>query len=669
MANSPRQGKWIVPAGGTWSPSSVVSVVCQLRDAGRDPASGKPTEGLAAIHVAESHKRGGLWTSILYRSFTSGDAFHDWLESYASIHRRTYIYTHSVMDTLILTGWWDRVERRGGVLVRDGKRADRRLTPAVGESERPAAMESDLTTPAEPAPGVYKIHGFVHGVQIDIVRYSTLERTVQWCRHSQYITAGEDEVAAAIGYRWRHDPTAVAGTSYAHRHPIDKAFMWCQWYRLLADWWLDIEGGPWGPTTASLALNFLRRRLPWRTVLHHHDERAGRLEAAAIHGGRRSLWYLGNIGTEATWARFAAVAPARSDRGSLNATLTHWDVRSMYPYLLSRMPFPICKIDYRRKMSVGHLRAALEHHGVLARVTLRTLSPEYPVRTDRGTIYPIGVFVTTLAGPELLHALAEDAVVEVHAAAVYRMGSPFKSAAAPLLALRHQYRESGEKGWELLAKQIANAMSGKLAPNAHHFEPRPRITPPVQWGCWRSRDLEAGTVKDYRTWCGLTWERISTPDSIRPMGAAYAYLTAYGRVMSRAYRSCLPQKSVVAMDTDGIWTIADAPAEFEFASSNDLGGAGDLQRGPTTPVARFWSPQHYWHGAGWVLSGMSRPSIDPGTATARVESRQTVIHTTREAPRPIVYRTASQVPLFDHVDNEQIDADGWIHPPKMWPEI
>jgi hypothetical protein len=664
--NNVRQGRWITPAGKTWSPSAVVSVVVQTASAGRDNATGHAASRLLRVHVAEAHRHGEIWTIPHYRSFDIGDAFHDWLEMYASHRRRTYIFSPGVMDALTLTGWWSRIEQRGCILrprVRPDDRASGRIAkPAVDPADA-AIHEWDSSSMS---PDTYIIQCVPSGIEAEICRYSTSGKSFQWTRCSQYITASEEEIARAIGHQWLLSPGAQTGTSTVFRSPQDRSFLWCKWFMAMSDWWRSIDGGPWGATTAGLAYSFLRKRIRPRTVLHHNDERCGVLESAAMFGGRRACWYLGNIGSEYMWEKFRDTAPSRSERGTILANMYHYDIRSMYPFLLSRMQFPIERIAYYRSISVDHCRDMLDTHGVIADVSMRSTTPEYPLRRDNRTIYPIGSYRTTLAGPELQLALATGDAYRVHRAAVYRLGTPFAAAADPLLAMRREYRDTGERGWEMLAKQIANSMTGRLAPRQSQWYPRPTIVPIVQWGPWRSRGPSLGEVRYYRSLAGMTWERILSIESIRPMGAAYAYLTAYGRTLTRGYRQMLDPRTILAQDTDGIWVI-DRTLESLTGSLGDIRtDAGEVYQSHVSTVGRFFGPQHYWYGDGWVLSGMRTPIVDPGTCTAHAHTAQPVVYTSPRTPDPLVFESHSHVGLHEHGILDDVDEHGWVNPPRVF---
>jgi len=329
------------------------------------------------------------------------------------------------------------------------------------------------------------------------------------------------------------------------------------------------------------------------------------------------------------------------------------------------MEYPVERIRWLPSVSPAYLLDLCQSFGVIARVVITSLTPEYPVRTPRGITYPIGTYTTTLAGPELLAACAAGEVTHVHRAAMYRLGNPFARAMDPLLRLRSEYHEQGQTGWELFVKSIMVSMSGRLAPHQYHWLPRPTTPALIPWGEWTVRDHESGSVRRFLSRSGLTWERTHTVGSIRPMAAAYAYLTAYGRTLMRLYRSRLPPRCVLAQDTDGLWCTSIARSTLGYLTDPDAAQSGDLRRKFSCRAARFWTGQHYWCGGRWVLAGIRSPSLDPGTATLRGSLEIGGLDRVGACPRPLTLSTSSTIDLHERAAQGTVSDDGWIAPPHI----
>lgn len=662
------RARWIKPAGSTYAPRCVVSVVVETEHIGRQFPAGMDASQCKRIHVAISSRPGLYWSQTKYLSFDDTDSFHNWLENFGSKRRRTYVFTHSVMDTLLLTRFFDRLQNEGCRLVEysDGaepstrRQTDLPAGPTDGEPGLPARS----VTPS----AAYSISAFIGGINASIVRYRKDSRTFQWCSHSQYCQSKESDIAAFLGHQWTDEQDSTNQTPNQYHSEIERCHLWCKYYQHLSDWWIDIDGGPWGATVAAMSYSFLRRRLTPKTVLRHNNEEVGLLEEGGIFAGRRSVWYVGNIGSETKWSYYGQSAPNRSTYGQIDRDMIHHDIRSMYPYLLSCMPYPVKLLEHRAECDISTLRDALASYGVIARVLIRSDVPEYPVRTPSGIIYPIGQYHTTLCGAELMDALGNDRVIHCGSTAIYKMGTPFKSACESLLQMRILARQQRQDSWGQFVKTLSNSMSGRIAQMPYNWVPRPDVVPLTDWGPWSTSTVGSADIQRYRSMSGMVWERVLASSKIRPMGAAYAYLTCYGRWLMGLVRKICPEQSVISQDTDGIWCLPEATRCLYTDGVIDGSMGGDLHWTKLSPVGRFYGSQHYWYGAGWVMSGSNVVAQRPKSDTIVVSERMNTVATARSLPDPIVYQRYSERTVGRISVPGEIDALGWVKPVVLWQE-
>lgn len=664
--NPASDGRWLVPATSSYGPSVVISVICELAGTGMSDSIGQVIVPAQRWHVAESHRRRDKWSHPKYQSFMNGEDLHEWLETSTSPHRRAHVFTSNVTNAFTLSRFWSRLEARGcklGGKEMGGQRGD--LNPFSDRILVESTFNS-ATLPTGESIGPYRFASIIVGGPTEIVRYKCNGRSFIWTNFSQYIDPDEAMIARALNYA-----QPVAGGErqvqpLGSPDPIGRAYLWCSFFRRLADWWTKHEGGPWGPSVASCAYSYLRRRLLPKTILRHNDERAGTLEEHAIFGGRRSIWFAGNVGDESAWEPFAADAPARSDAGTLLTSMEHHDIRSMYPFLLERMPYPVKLLGVKRSLTVSACADYLQSFGVIARVLIRPDVPEYPLRTKAGIRFPMGRFWTTLAGPELQTALSAGLVEIVAQAAVYAMGQPFKEVAGELLDFREKYREAEEPAWEAFSKSLGNSMSGRMAQRSYDWTPAPKVAARELWGPFTRRNIDTGEVRHYRALCGMVFERTECEVKCRPMGSAYAYLTAYGRVLMRWVRAMCPERSVLAQDTDGIWTTPAASKTLYQHADPLCRQRGNLHLEHPTPAGRFFGAQHYWWGHHWVLSGHAMPRIKPGTTMATIIEDHVPLFSCRDTPEPYVYHREIEREIGRVQAHGGIDDNGWISPPYEW---
>lgn len=669
MANkAPAGGTWIRPAASTYSPSVVIAVIPVTHEHSLEPKAGYRELRFQRVWVCESHRIRENWTDPHAQCFEDVDTFWDYLETGTRPGRRIHVYCPHTFEALNLLQFWKRIEEHGCTNAPPKK-------PKKAKPQDPAELVSSalrrkaaLARSAAPKDRSYRIKDVTEGATASIVRYWTNERSFLWTNFNQYVTASEDEVHTTVYHRHPALPAKKERSSAAKRDPRLRVSMWCRFFVKLCKWWIQKDGGPWGPSVASLAYSFLRRRIVPETLLtHRHDSAAG-LEEEAIFGGRRTVWYFGNVGTVDDWAAHGNDAPTRSPHGELPAGMTHHDVRSMYPYLLSRMPFPVQLMTVRREPSVAAIRDALGHYGVIAACTVETDVPEYPHRTPAGIRYPTGRFRTTLAGPELATALSAGRVMKVHGANFYALGHPFRDTCEELLALRSFYRAEHEFAMETFSKSLANAMSGKLAQRTHVWLPRPKTVAPHRWGPWSRLNADTGAITTFRVLAGMVWERCQAENKTRPLAACYAYLTSYGRELMRFIRALCPPRSVLAQDTDGIWTTDAALPALYGGGDTDPPDAGELRVTLRTPVGRFFGAQHYWWGPAWVLAGTDVVEIKPNTDRADRRQVSHATFTTSRTPDGCVIENVKEIYLGRPQTHDAIDADGWTVPTHVWHE-
>lgn len=660
------EARWIKPADGTYAPRCVVSIVTETDCIDRISEEGAYMHRLKRIHVAESHRPYTIWTAPLYRSFDSGAALFDWLEESRNNRRRTYLFAPDVTDVFTLSAFWQRIEREGckltGGLSLDSPPADAARPAAANRPHDPP----DVPGGAKIADSLYHFSNLSVSVNSHTIEYRRFKSSFRWCSHFQYIQSSEEEVASSIGYQWKLTADTPHGLPNTVRMDAERCLMWLRFYQHLSDWWCDNDAGPWASTVASCSYGFLRRRIKPQTILHHDNDAAAATENAAIFAGRRSIWYVGNIGSEEQWAKYPGKAPKRSTHGTINQWMVHSDIRSMYPHILATMPYPVRLIENVESPSRDTLADMLSVYGVIASVIIDSQSGEYPHRGATGVNYPRGVFATVLCGAELMRAMACDEIRYVKHASVYAMDYPFRDACEKLLECRIAARSEKRAGWELFIKMLSNSMSGRIAMVPHIWEKRPDKCPLSDWGYWPEMDTDTQLIHQYRSVAGMAWERVLQESCIRPMGAAYAYLCSYGRHLMSGVRGMCPAGTVLAQDTDGIWTTHDAARILYGTRCVTPDGAGELAWKSASPVGRFYGPQHYWYGNAWVMSGSKVFAHRPASDSVVVRERRQAVLTCTHTPPEYVIENIVQRDINRLQAPGTISADGWIEPHTLW---
>lgn len=638
-----RLGHYLKPGVRASAPSVLFSVIVTPRV---EPGAHSETDtfhtfgGSAAV---VSRWRRGRWHRGAAGTFERPADLLAWMDAHADPERRNHVVTPDAAETLAMGGVWADVDSGRVVWRPHGTR-----TPArAARGKRAPDTE---------------IRRIAVGARCTVLDMRHRGRTWVWASGTQYLTAGEPEIAAALGYSWPQTGRYDTPDGTCSRTAAERAELWLLAFQELATWWRSCARAPWGLTAAGMSMGILRTHIQPKELCSHSHEWAHRLERAAAVGGRAQTFYFGDVGIPAWYATDRDPAPGPSPHGQIPGPVAHYDVRSMYPSLLRDMSFPVALTSYREDRGPKEPQAYAESFGVIARVTIDTDSPNYPVRTGDHIAYPVGRFTTVLTGPELLRLKGEGKVVACHAMAIYRMGRPFRAAAQALIELRERARAEGRPAWELFAKLMANGLGGKLAQAKGVWEQRPKLPALMRFGEWYQERKSTGKVARFRGIAGCVWEYVPDATGRGPYTFAFAYLTAYGRLHLRGLIDACPSQTVVSVDTDGLWVLPDGDVALRAHARCGADVAGGLRRVGESPCGRWFGPRHYFTTGGWVLAGFSAPTVCDDGRWVRDSQRRTPLAGPAGAPPAGVCVTARTSRLDVGTPGVAVGADGWARP-------
>lgn len=640
---SDRKGHYLKSGKGATVPAALFSVAVSHRVLPQGRHQHIEIRELDRVWVSVSYHRRGRWSDPETAVCESGSDLREWMHAHALARRVNWVVAPIASDALTLTGWWEYVDRVG-------------CRMSIGQGRGAAAVERR----AAPC-GVVFTAMVVRGTP-DIVGCSYRGISWRWVSGLQYDPSPED-AGRAHRTAARRDRDARDGDAGAEAGRTEARCLW--WgarIRSICDWWLSNARTPFSCTTGQLALGLLRSNQTDDRLCTHSDADVHRLERKAAHGGRASVWYVGNIGQGLELPEQRYGLGGECHYREVEGPIHHMDVRSMYPHLLGAMSYPIKYLYYRENVSPRRALDAAAECGVIADVTIETRRPEYPHRAADRISYPVGRFATTLTGPELLRLSDDGALLKVHRMAVYKMGRPFTLFSERLLAMRVAARNAGRTSDESFAKLLANSLAGKLAQRRGTWERDATSDEPRRWGESFSEYMDSGTVVKRRHIAGLGWRWSDDETGAGPYTFAFAYLCAYGRLMMRDMRGLCPDSTIVSQDTDAIWCLP--PAYDTLMSIRGLVGEepGRLSNKGKYDSARFWSPRHYHTDGRWTLSGFHLPRPDP--TGLRVEDEYTPSLWASRTPRaPTTVRTIVRTSTLRlDVSGGIIGPDGWVEP-------
>lgn len=332
---------------------------------------------------------------------------------------------------------------------------------------------------------------------------------------------------------------------------FSRVFNWSlQWHNMLRD---GDFGAPQN-TAASQASKAYRYKYIETPILVHDNHAALGIERQAVHSGRCECYTLGTVPGEVyqldSSSHYAAVAMDTEIPCRLRQFTENWNNN--------------CKPSER----------PLER--MIANVTINTPDAFYPACRGEDIVYPIGVFRTTLCGPELVLASNEGHLHRIHSAAVYDMDRPFAKFYASLWKQRQ--KSNAEKTTDLgkTIKAMLSRFHGKFCQRAMSWITVPQANPPAcfaQWYAASPNDIdslirpsglavEPWHVDQYVNQKLVKWRSIGWQVQVEVNGGEHrnscpaiaAWILSLGRIKLLQWIMSAGQHNVHYIDTDSLWT-------------------------------------------------------------------------------------------------------------------
>lgn len=589
-------------------------------------ADGRPTGAVQFGSAGFS-----VWRKVAgrYRCVNQGvehspDGVFTQLETATERDERCYVVCPAAFDSLCLLGFWE--------LVRTGRYVI--WAPVTKNGAEGSGGEAKRRK---------RSHPIVFSDGTDVLGYSLDRRTYRWVGTRQFgepllnLTQDAEANATVIGH----------------------------WITSLMQKWLDTGCGSWHDTTGAAAWSSYQRRPGPDLLTDHNKPLALKLEDAACHGGRACVWTTLPVGSPSEWEQWVS-RPAHPDPARfLEGPAYRFDVSAMYPTLMRDELFPTRLIGVSTGWTVERLRDSLGCGLKIARVRIRTSQAEYPARRDRRPVYPTGEFVTTLAEPELAWALRENAVREVYEVARYESGRPFADWGKWIIGMRRRAKRYGPPAWALYVKALSVALSGRLAKRSGGWEDRPNRIARREWGEWSEYDFDSGKWQFWRSIGGHVQERLSAGPRVGTLGAAYAFLTSYGRCQMRRFRDIAGTRNTIAQHTDGLTVLPHGAERLLAALSKRPPQPGELRLEGKIRSAWFRSPNHWWGDGLWTVAGIADGWVLEDDSTA-VDS--VLVNPARSAGDPAhhaIRERLREIKLAEICKGETVGEDGWVVPPHF----
>jgi len=299
----------------------------------------------------------------------------------------------------------------------------------------------------------------------------------------------------------------------------------------LIGWVKDNDLGKFRFTAPSQAMAAFRHRFMQNKILCHNNVTLRTFERQAYYGGRLECFYVGDV----------------------NQKCYELDVTSLYPSVMLGALYPHSVKKWFHSRTHTYTTTPQLGLDYIAEVKLKT-AEQFPRRdTKIGTIYPVGEYWTTLAGPELVRALELGAVREVGNWAQFELCELFTPFVNWFWQYRLSQKEAGNKLNADLAKLLMNGLYGKFGQKTNAWTDRPDMTPGEQFIWTAEASATTGEIDIFRTIGPCVQQWTGKQEHPYAFPAIAAYVTAYARERMYGLRQIAGKENTYYLVTDALF--------------------------------------------------------------------------------------------------------------------
>jgi hypothetical protein len=361
------------------------------------------------------------------------------------------------------------------------------------------------------------------------MRLSNGNRGLALCDSTTWLPVGLDEVGDRLG---------LAKLPLPDEGDDDEAW----WWRCVRDveilsgamlelmaWWDRGRLGNWTVTGTGCGWNAMRHQLPKRAVLVRRGDGGEDAERAAIYGGRRDATRWGDV------------------PGDMFATV---DFEDCYPTVCRHLRLPAKRMAPFDSLPLARLQPTEGAIEYLARCTVTTDTPRYPLRWGGAVWYPVGTFETVLAHPELADAHARGELVAVGPGYAYWCDGHLAPWATWVLDLQHGRLADAPPVAGIPGKRWGRSVPGRFAQRVserRHLGPAEALG----WAALPGTDMGTGHRYHLVDLAGERYQVTRDVDADDVFPAVLAWVESHTRVRLNRMLEQLGEGAWLSCNTDG----------------------------------------------------------------------------------------------------------------------
>lgn len=428
---------------------------------------------------------------------------------------------------------------------------------------------------------------------------------------------------------------------------------------------LDLAGPQ--HTAASQAHHGWRYHYMDARITVHDCKPILELERAALYCGRCECRYIGTLHSGGKPGELYG----DTDTDGCNRTdvgpIYHLDVNSLYPAVARDARLPVKLRGVYRDMSPTDLSILCDRHCVAADVTVSTETPVVPTRLHGRIVWPVGIFRTTLCGPEIQLLLQHGSVISARTVAVYESANLYERWVSRLYEARLAYARYGKHGLASICKSILNASFGKWSQQSKRWVDVDDRIPPAPYYQWFESLPDAPVPVSYRS---LAWQvqRLTIQgETNESFPAITATINSLGRAKLWSLLQTAGLGNTYYYDTDSIFCSGAGLEALRDAGEIDQTAMGKLKVVGTYDRVRFHGRQAYEADGRLVLSGYAGSHYVSGEATAETLRVPPIQHYLLRSQPPGLDRRVAKVRIARGYSHGHVQPDGSVLPIRFTP--
>ena len=484
----------------------------------------------------------------------------------------------------------------------------------------------------------FELYSIYLGNMSVIMRFRRDNQKIIVLDNCNYFSGSLANLGEAIGYpKLDVNPltmTEAEGDPYCKRDVEILVKLW-QFYYAFLD---EHDLGCWGTTVPSQAFKAYRHRFMLNKIVIHADADALALEREAYHGGRTSVFWTGDASGE---------------------TFYKLDVNSMYPYVMARETYPSTFYGTRKHLSISDLEMKMKRFQVIAKVTINTDVPVYPLFSKGHLVHPLGRFDTVLTTPEVKFAIEHEHLERVHVVNLYDHADLFSEYVKFFYGLKSRYKQEEQGAFYLMAKLYLNALYGKFGQKAETWETFD--DQPPEAADWKYVvDHKTGHRWRVYQFGGHCWRARATGESNDSFPAIAAHVTAHARLYLWELMMKAGREHVYYCDTDSL--IVNESGLERLDGLLDTRSLGALKVEAQADSLEIVCPKHYRLGGAWKRKGIPPKAVPLGNDVFECTQFPS-FKTQGRVGEKGGYKTQMIVKhLTGRIFDGTVQDDGWVQP-------